>query len=145
MASNKLPVTAEIVATTLAMASECKTQKEIATELAISVSTLQRVLRADDSFRTTYETVLYDASSLLLEELTTIPRTEIDSRRARVICDNIERYLRLRYPKRFGPRIDVTVTTVNLAAAIAAGQARAAAARVVATVPAGAAALPGTS
>lgn len=127
MRDEKLPIPcdAEIALTALTMASEGKTRQQISDSLGISVSTLVRRINADPALKKAYETARYDASQVLLDKLITIPESEPDTRRARVICDNVERYLRLAYPKRFGPKLDVTVTAINLSDAIARGRQRA--------------------
>ena len=128
-----------IKATALEMASESSTQLEIAESLGIAPRTLARILAEDKQFRDLYDSTLYQASSQLLEKLREIPWDEIDAQRARVKIDALARYLELRWPHRYGKRIDVTVRTIDMRSALERARARRDAS-VVSVVPAGEAA-----
>lgn len=119
-----IPLT-EIKATALDMAANSNTQREVAESLGIAPRTLARILAEDQGFRDTYDAALYQASSQLLEKLREVPWTEVDAQRARVKIEALSRYLELRWPHRYGKRLDVTVRAVDMRGALARARDRA--------------------
>lgn len=113
----------------LALAGESATQQDIADVLGVSPSTVARALAIDPQFQQLYDETLYKASVQLLEKLRTIPDLERDVSRARLKCDALSRYLELRWPERYGKRIEHTHKFADLGGALARGKARAEALR----------------
>ncbi len=62
--------------------------------------------------------MLYDASAQLLERLREIPFSEGDAGRARIQVDALQRYLELRWPQRYGKRMEVTVRHADMRGAL---------------------------
>ena len=136
-AGDLLPIpVSQVKSTALEMAAESSTQVEIAEALHIAPRTLARIMAEDKPFRELYDSTLYQASSQLLEKLRDIPWVEQDAQRARVKIDALARYLELRWPHRYGKRIDVTVRTIDMRSALERARARRDAS-VVSVVPAG--------
>lgn len=103
----------------------CPPLRTVATELGISPNTLRHLRRTDPEFREELERAAFEGSTALLDEMRETPYLEPDPRRARVKIDALRSYLELRWPDRFGKRLDVTVRTIDLGDAIAKARQRA--------------------
>ncbi len=102
-----------------------KTIKQIADDIGISPNTIYLLRARYPAFRDELDKAAYDGSSAVLEELRHIPFDEENPARARVKVDALCRYLELRWPERFGKRLDVTVKTLDLGDALSKARARA--------------------
>lgn len=103
----------------LSMAAESATQAEIADVMGVSISTVVRALVHDPAFGAQYESTLFQASVQIVEQLRQIPFNESTSfQRARIQVDALARYLELRWPSRYGKRLDVTVKSADMRGAL---------------------------
>lgn len=114
----------ELQQTVLDHAQDGKTQMEIAEELGIDRKTIANLRFADPAFRDELERVMYDASSTVVEDIRQVPYIELDPQRARVKLDALSRYLELRWPRRYGKRMDITVRSLDMGKALADARAR---------------------
>lgn len=102
------------------------TLQEVCERIGISINALARLRRTQPLFREALERAAYDGSGAILEQLRNIPWDEQDSGRARVKLDALSRYLELRWPERYGKRLDVTMKTIDMGDALAKARERAA-------------------
>jgi len=119
----------------LAVAAESGTFYDIADLMGVSRSSVTRALASNPEFKAIYEAVLYAASEGLLERLREIPfQLGIDPQRARVQIEALRTYLELRWPSRYGKRLDVTVRHADMRGAMDRARARIEARAISATV-----------
>lgn len=100
--------------------------REVCERIGISINALARLRRKFPAFREALERAAYDGSTAILEQLRNIPWDEVDSQRARVKLEALSRYLELRWPERYGKRLDVTMKTIDIGDALTKARARAA-------------------
>ena len=105
--------------------TEGKTFKQVADSIGISPSNLYYLRRKNPAFAEELDKAAFDGSTAILDELRNIPFEEEDAARARVKIDAIAKYLELRWPHRYGKRLDVTVKTLDLGDALNKARARA--------------------
>lgn len=100
--------------------------REVCERIGISINSLARLRRKFPAFREALERAAFDGSTAILEQLRNIPWDEPDSHRARVKLDALARYLELRWPERYGKRLDVTMKTIDIGDALDKARSRAA-------------------
>ena len=115
----------DIRETAAELLTEGKTLKDVADSIGISPSNLFYLRRKFPAFAEELDRAAFDGSTAILEELRNIPFEEEDAARARVKIDAIARYLELRWPHRYGKRLDVTVKTLDMKDALEKARARA--------------------
>ncbi len=116
---------AEIRTKALELARSGDGYKTIADKLGIAVDTLQALRLMDDNFERMLERAMFQASPLILDELKEVPNTERDAAMARVRIEALRTYLELRWPERYGKRLDVTVRTLDMRGALESARKRA--------------------
>lgn len=100
--------------------------KRIAAESGISVKTIQKLKVQYPAFREKLERAAFEGSVIIMEQMRDTPWDELDPQRARVKIEALCRYLELRWPERYGKRLDVTVKTLDIGDALSKARARAA-------------------
>ena len=100
--------------------------REVCERIGISNNSLARLRRKFPTFREALERAAYDGSTAILEQLRNTPWDEQDPGRARVKIDALSRYLELRWPERYGKRLDVTMKTLDIGDALSKARERAA-------------------
>jgi transposase len=121
-----VPRTGELTARGLAFwtdalrhAADGATHRQIAERTGVSVDSINRMKQRFPDFRNQLEQAMYDASVLDVEQLKEIPlNAAADPARARVQIEALSRYLELRWPNRYGKRVNMNVKTVDLTEAI---------------------------
>lgn len=102
----------------LEAAREGKTYKDIAEMLGMSRTSLLNLRSQDPAFKQMLEDAMFDGSTMVVEELRDVPYVEECPQRARVKIEALCRYLELRWPHRYGKRLDVTVRTLDMRSAL---------------------------
>lgn len=95
------------------------TLTEIMEQTGVSADKLTNLRRVDPPFAEQLEQEQLDASRLAVEEIKLVPYREPDPRVARVKIDALAKYLELRWPDRYGKRVNMTVQHLDLRGALA--------------------------
>lgn len=115
----------DIQETASVLLAEGKTLQQVADYIGIAFNTLTHLRRKYPAFRDELERAAFEGSTAILEQMRDIPFNEPEAARARVKIDALCRYLELRWPSRFGKRVDVTVKTLDMGDALAKARERA--------------------
>jgi len=108
----------DISYTVATMLLEGKSLRDCAAACGMAMNTLARLRIDYPDLREEQERAAFEGSTTLLEDMRDTPFTETDPARARVKIDALCRYLEMRWPERFGKRLDVTVKTLDLGSAL---------------------------
>ena len=111
--------------TVAAFLSEGNTLTEAADAVGVPRTTLAALRRKFPDFAHALDQASFDGAVFILEELKQTPYSEIDVQRARVKIDALQRYLELRWPERFGKRMEVRIKTIDIGNALEKARTRA--------------------
>ena len=95
-----------------------KTIAEIAAHIGIDAPTIRWLKRNYPSFNQALDQAAADGSVAVLEQMKCIPWEEPNAHLARVKIEALCKYLEMRWPDRYGKRLDVTVKTLDLGPAL---------------------------
>lgn len=115
----------DIQETACELLGDGQTLQQVADYIGIGRTTLMYLRRRYPAFKNELELATLEGSTALLEQIRDIPFSEANPHRARVKIEGLCKYLELRWPERFGKRLDVTVKTLDMNDALAQARVRA--------------------
>lgn len=117
---------AVIQATAIEQAETGATYQAIADGLGISIHELNAIRRANPAFRQMLADAMLEGSEHILEAMLKVPDTESkDPAWVRVKIEAMRLYLEMRWPDRYGKRMQVTVRHLDMSQALAKARERA--------------------
>lgn len=107
------------------MAAEGMTLHQIADAIGISQRTLARIRRKYPEIAQALDVAAFDGALWVLDRMRDTPETEPDAQRARVKIDALCRWLELRWPHRFGKRLEIEHKGLDMGSALERSEQRA--------------------
>lgn len=116
----------QLTETACDLLSNGMTLQQVADTIGISRSALAIIRRKYPDFAEELDRASFDGAMFILEEIRQTPDLVDCPQRARVKIDALCRYLELRWPHRFGKRLEIEVKHLDMGSALAAAEQRAA-------------------
>lgn len=115
----------DIQETACQLLADGKSLQQAADYIGVTRTTLMYLRRKYPALREELERATFEGTVAILEEIRDTPFRENNPHRARVKIEAMCKYLELRWPERFGKRLDVTVKTIDMQDALSQARARA--------------------
>ncbi len=122
---HSLEVREQIKETAAELLATGVTLRQIEKDTGVSRSLIYKLRRQIPEFAAYLDQASYDGTIAVLEELKETPYLEENPHRARVKIDALRQYLELRWPERFGKRMEVRIKTIDIGNALEKARTRA--------------------
>lgn len=88
--------------------------QQVADAMGIDRMLISRLRTQYPEFAQALDSAAFEGSIHILEEIREAPYQELDPARARVIIDALRVYLEMRWPQRYGKKMEITHKTVDI-------------------------------